>query len=42
MPIDKSKPTKTQPKSDIKMPKQPRIKNTQIQKMPRRSLLGSV
>ena len=43
MPVDKTKQSITkQPKSNIKIPKQPKINNVVINKLARRSLLGSV
>jgi hypothetical protein len=42
MPIDKSKITTNKPKQQPKQVKQPRINNVTINKLARRSLLGSV
>ncbi len=41
MPVDKKQTNTKQPKSNIKLPKQPRINNVVVNKLPRRSLLGS-
>lgn len=42
MPIKQQKQPSTTNKPKPKPPKQPRINNIQIAKLPRRSLLGSV
>jgi len=42
MPIKQQQQPSTTTKTKPKKPKQPRINNVQIAKLPRRSLLGSV